>query len=42
LFFVVCLFLWYWGLNSEPLHQPFHVKGFFEMGVSQTVCLGWI
>jgi hypothetical protein len=29
-------FSWYWGLNSgldlEPLHQPFFVMGFFEIG----------
>jgi hypothetical protein len=34
--------LQYWGLNSEPLHQPFFVMVFFEGTVSRTISLGWL
>jgi hypothetical protein len=37
--FGFCLFVHFWGngvwtqgLHFEPLHQPFFVKGFFEIG----------
>jgi hypothetical protein len=33
--------IWTQGLHLKPLHQPFFVKGFFEIG-SWTICPGWL
>jgi hypothetical protein len=47
-------FWWHWSLNSglifarqvllliEPLHQPFFVMGFFEMGSCGLFAQGWL
>jgi hypothetical protein len=35
-------FMQYWGLNSEPLYQPFFCDGFFWDRVSQTICPDWL
>jgi hypothetical protein len=42
-FFFLCgTGAWTQGLHLEPFHQPFFVKGFFEIGSRRTMCLGWL
>jgi hypothetical protein len=38
-FFFFCFFGGTQGLHLEPLHQPFFVKGFFEIGSCGAICL---
>jgi hypothetical protein len=45
-FFFCSTGVWTQGLRLEPLHPPalyfLCVMGFYEMGVSWTICLGWL
>jgi hypothetical protein len=34
--------VWTQGLHLELLYQPFFVMSFFQMGVSQIICLDWL